>query len=239
MNAYKTAILYHNYYDIEGLNNLRERIKKLGTDNILLLTSITQQLLLENNIRNKENEKYIIATNKGKDIGGKLLLLDLILKLYKDIPYLMLLHDKKSLQKYSGRFEKEKLFEILEPHNYQKAINIFDTDSKVGIICQRECIRNEYDEKTQEFKTTNNSLLKELQNAYGIQPDNYSFVAGTMFWIRTSIIESFFEKQHPIKVRATLEAGNILDNENGTVTHSWERLLSWIASSLNYKIAGI
>ena len=122
---YKCAILYHNYYDIAGIDNLRTRIQKLECENILLLATLPEKLFLENTILNRENEKYIVATNKGKDIGGKLLLIDLVLKLYKEIPYLMFLHDKKSLQKYSGSFEKEKLFEILEPEKFIKEINLF------------------------------------------------------------------------------------------------------------------
>jgi hypothetical protein len=36
-----------------------------------------------------------------------------------------------------------------------------------------------------------------------------------------------------------LESGNVLDSDNGTITHAWERLFGWIITSAGYKIAGI
>jgi lipopolysaccharide biosynthesis protein len=60
-----------------------------------------------------------------------------------------------------------------------------------------------------------------------------------MFWVRSEIIVSFFKRYNALKIRATLENGNVLDNEFGTKTHAWERMLSWIAGSQGYYIQGI
>ena len=40
-------------------------------------------------------------------------------------------------------------------------------------------------------------------------------------------------------LRKQLENGNVIDNFSGTVTHSWERLLSWIVTSNKMFITGI
>jgi hypothetical protein len=239
MKPYKCAILYHNYYSLDGVEDVRDRIKKLDNQNILLLVSLSQKLSLNTNIYNSADEKFIIAANQGKDIGGKLLLIDLIIKLYQEIPYLIMLHDKRSYQKYSGKFEKEKLYEIISPEKFNLAIKKFESDSEIGIIGQRECIKNEFIISKNKFNTTNSGILRKLQIQYNIHTKDYRFVAGTMFWVRTSILVDFFKKHNPIEIRATLESGNVLDTDKGTITHSWERLFNWIVTSRGYKIEGI
>lgn len=211
----------------------------MNKEEILLLVSLPEKLLLEGPVRNTSNEKFLKVTNKGKDIGGKLLLMDLVIKLYSQVPYLILLHDKRSYQKQSGRFEKEKLFEIITPKKFNEAIRKFESDDSIGIICEKGAIKNEFNEKENNFNTTNSEILKRLLKEYQLSTDDYRFAAGTMFWVRTSVMVEFFSKHNPVKVRATLEGGNTLDHDNGTITHSWERLLSWIATSSGYKIAGI
>jgi hypothetical protein len=59
-----------------------------------------------------------------------------------------------------------------------------------------------------------------------------------MFWVRASIFEDFFSMYSPLSIRAQLEEGNVLDDEP-TITHTWERLLSWLVTSKGYKIKGI
>jgi lipopolysaccharide biosynthesis protein len=236
---YQCAVLYHNYYSLAGIDDIRERIAKLEDQNILLLTSLPEKLLGEGIPANTENEKFLVTTNQGKDIGGKLVLLDLVLKLYPEIPYLILLHDKRSYQKFSGSFEKEKLFEIINPEKYAAALDLLEKDPKVGIVGQHQCIRNEFSKKKNAFKTTNSTILKQLLADYSLETADHKFVAGTMFWVRTSIFAGFFKTNNPIRIKATLETGNVLDDTNGTVTHSWERLLCWLATAAGYKIEGV
>jgi hypothetical protein len=49
-----------------------------------------------------------------------------------------------------------------------------------------------------------------------------------MFWGNGHVLMNFFKRHNPLKIRQTLEEGNVLDNFGDTNTHSWERLLSWI-----------
>jgi lipopolysaccharide biosynthesis protein len=239
MKAYKCAILYNNYYSIDGINEVRETIKQNSDQDILLLCSVSEKLALNHELVNTPNEKFVICTNKGKDIGGKLLLIELLLKLYSDVPYIIFLHDKKSYHKLSGTFEKKKLFEIINPANFKTILQLFESNPRTGIVCNTDVIRNEYDKATNTFNTPNSSLLKQLMKEYEINTTDYSFVAGTMFWVRASLMIDFFNQFNPIKVRSTLEEGNMLDAVQGTVTHSWERLLSWIVTSKGFTLQGI
>jgi lipopolysaccharide biosynthesis protein len=239
MKEYKCAVLYHNYYSIDGINEVRETIKQNSDQNILLLCSVSEKLALNNKLVNTPDEKFVVSTNMGKDIGGKLLLIDLFLQLYSNVPYIIFLHDKKSYHKLSGTFEKKKLFEIINPANFKTILKMFESDPRVGIVCNKDVIKNEYNKHDDTFNTPNSALLKQLMKEYNIKTTDYNFVAGTMFWIKASLITDFFTRFNPIKVRSTLEGGNMLDAAHGTITHSWERLLSWIVTSKGFTLQGI
>lgn len=233
-NTYRYAILYHNYYSLEGIDEIRQKIKALNTPGVLLLCSLPDKFA-ESLPCQHEQEKFVVSPNLGKDIGGKLLLMQLLFSLYPETPYTFLLHDKRSYQKQSGRWEKEGLFSILEPGKFAAITAAFDRDPGLGIACAKGYIRNEYLGDGR-FNTPNSDLLNVLMKQYAIPTRDLRFVGGTMFAIRTRLLRDFFSANTPLDVRATLEPGNVLDHEHGTITHSWERMLSWVATSAGYKI---
>lgn len=234
MNTYRYAILYHNYYSLDGIDDMRGRISALNTPGILLLCSLPDKFAASQPLQSN-SEKFVVAANQGKDIGGKLILMQLLFSLYPDTPYTFLLHDKRSYQKQSGRWEKEGLFSILEPAKFSAIAAAFDRDPGLGIACATGYIRNEYLGDGR-FDTPNSDLLSRLMRQYAIPDRDLRFVAGTMFCIRTSLLREFFSGYTALDVRATLEHGNVLDHEHGTMTHCWERMLSWVATSAGYKI---
>lgn len=228
------VLLTHNYYP-EPIkeDNYQSLIEKPGCLNFInLCNPYSLKEIPANNF-------IISAPNQGKDIGGKLALLDLCLKLDIESEFYILLHDKKSPHTTLGEKWREKLFRIIEPQNIEKIKNMFAEDNQLGIVAAKEFIINEYDKDRDVFKCTSNSILKELIIKYGLNISNFDFVGGTMFWIRSEIFNDFFRRFKPLEIRATLEKGNVLDHLHGTQTHSWERMLSWIATDQGYKIRGI
>ncbi len=181
----------------------------------------------------------IFSTNVGKDIGGKLALLDLSLKLNLNADFYILLHDKKSPHSPLGNIWREKLFRIIESQNIEIIKKMFLQQKKIGIIAAKEFVENEYDSSSQSFNNVGKQLLENLISEYNFNISNFDFIGGTMFWVRAEIFNKFFLKHCPLNIRASLEKGNVLDNENGTQTHAWERMLSWIAIEQGYKIKGI
>jgi Rhamnan synthesis protein F len=247
MTTYRYAILYHNYYAPGGIDDIRDKISALPSRDTLLLCSLPDKFADLYPLQ-RENEKFIIAPNVGKDIGGKLILMDLLLTLYPDVPYAILLHDKRSYQKHSGRWERDGLFSIINPAKFGAIAATFEDDPRLGIACAAGNVRNEY-LGDGEFNTHNSALLQQLIEQYAIPDQDLRFVAGTMFWIRTALLREFFStgragatggssagRNTTLEVRATLETGNVLDHEKGTLTHCWERLFSWIALRGNYNI---
>lgn len=234
MEAFGAAILYHNYYSLAGIDELRARIEALKRRDILLLCSLPDKFF-GNVPRQGVNERFVLVPNAGKDIGGKLALIQLLLTLYPDTPYAVLLHDKRSYQKHSGRWEKQGLFRIVEPELFGVIESAFERDALLGIACSRGFVRNEYLGGGR-FNTTNSGLLNDMIKKYDVSDRDLRFIAGTMFWIRTSLLKAFFSGETPLDVRGMLEPGNVLDDEKGTMTHCWERMLSWIATGAGYKI---
>jgi lipopolysaccharide biosynthesis protein len=60
-----------------------------------------------------------------------------------------------------------------------------------------------------------------------------------MFWSRASSVITFFGRHSPLAVRATLEKGNVLDHQQGSMAHAWERMLSWVVLNQGLQIKGI
>jgi lipopolysaccharide biosynthesis protein len=159
------------------------------------------------------------------------------LKMHFDL--YILLHDKQSPHSSLGTAWRNKLFRIIRPDKIKEILQLFDENKKLGIVSSKEFIINEYNNKLEVFDSTNNIILKRLLKQYELSPRSYDFIGGTMYWIRAEIFNSFFERYAPLTIRASLETGNVMDHEQGTVTHSWERILSWIALDKGFYIKGI
>jgi len=74
---------------------------------------------------------------------------------------------------------------------------------------------------------------------YNINITDYSFVGGTMFWIRADLIRKLNEKYDFVRQYMSLEEGNVMDNQGSTITHSWERLICWLSTNIGFKVAKI
>jgi len=179
------------------------------------------------------------SSNKGKDIGGKLVLLDAFQRLGMQTKYGLFLHDKKSPYKVNSTTWAKNLFTIATPPLSQLALQYFEDNPRVGIVAAKGSITDDYDYEEKSFKTNNRLLLPVLLDQFAIKPASFQYVAGTMFWFRMTPVNLFFEKHAPLKIREMLEQGNVMDEYKGTNTHSWERLLCWIITGQNYTIKTI
>jgi lipopolysaccharide biosynthesis protein len=240
---YKISVLTHIYYE-NSYTILKDNLFNLQKYNTCYLFSISLDCLgkedLINKIQNDFPNALILETpNIGKDIGGKLALIDLLLRLNLNPDYTILLHDKLSPQALNGSEWRDKLLKIIKKENIEIILDILKNDQSIGVVANKDCIFSEYSAQTTSFSTVNNNLLKEYLITYNISPANYHFVAGTMFWCRGKIIEDFFRKHPPLEIRKNLEQGNVLDNIKGTHTHTIERLFGLIAGSYGYTIKGI
>ena len=199
-----------------------------------------EHFFLIDEVKNKLANPYILTCpNQGRDIGAKLLLLELLFELHTPSDYTLIIHDKKSPHLENGDNWRKELFKIIEPSNLTKVFDTFKNNKDVGIIGAANYIQNEYVKIDKTFSCNSNRQIKEMLKKYMIKTDDYNFVAGNIFWIRTILLKKFFTERSIISIRANLESGNVLDFSHGTYIHAWERIMSWIATSQGYKIYGI
>jgi lipopolysaccharide biosynthesis protein len=236
------TVLYHIFYE-DSCEAVCLELQPLHIHSPVFLFNICADTPGKKNISEQLRNTFpgcfiIFTSNKGKDIGGKLALFQLLLQLEINADYILMLHDKKSLQALKSATWKNDLLKIILPGNIEFILQAFRQDAACGIIATKEYIISELVENNQ-FASLNGYLLEGLVKEYGIRPDSLEYVAGTMFWARAAPLLQFFSRYNPLEIRKRLENGNVIDNFSGTITHSWERLLSWIVSSEKYSLKGI
>ncbi|HWK02900.1 MAG TPA: rhamnan synthesis F family protein [Puia sp.] len=251
MNPPSCSIFFHNYYGRHE-DWIRLFSQKIGiaftlfyniTDDSLYNLEDDHRLMdrLQQAISGPWLKKIVLrrSPNQGKDIGGKLVLLDTCLHEQENSEYSIFLHDKKSPYKIQNQEWKDKLFRIIEPSFAEKAMVSFAKNKEIGIIAGSDSIYNEYDYSQQAFISNNRSQLIQLRSGFAIDSTDYRYVAGTMFWVRSLPLLDFFRRYPPLEIRKTLEKGNIMDETSGSNTHAWERMLSWLIFAQGYTIKGL
>jgi len=236
------AVLYHIFYE-DSYETVCNELQPLQLYSPVLLFNISADTPGRKNMAKQLKQTFpgcfvIFTSNRGKDIGAKLALFQLLLQLETRPDYLLLLHDKKSLQALKNITWKNDLLKIILPGNIETILQCFQQNKKCGLIATKEYIITEPFENNQ-FTGMNGTLLEQLLVSYDIKPASFEFVGGTMFWARATPLLEFFTRHNPLEIRKELENGNVIDNFSGTTTHSWERLLSWIVTTEKFYIKGI
>lgn len=104
---------------------------------------------VQNQIRKALPSCFLLQSpNKGKDIGGKLALLELYIQLKETSDYFIFIHDKLSPQLLNGDKWRNQLLRILEVKAIKEILQLFETASDIGIIGSKEHISNEYNQET-------------------------------------------------------------------------------------------
>lgn len=232
------SILLHLYYPESVKTVLPQISPELLEGSKLYINLVNTSPFDEEALRSLPNLTLLKSSNMGKDIGGKLVLIDSLLQQDDDSLYWIFLHDKNSPHTPTGKFWRDSLFSIADVRNREAILKQLENDH-IGMVTHKNFINNEWDPQNRRFKTVNNDILQQLMAQYAIKPQVYDFAAGTMFWAKSTALRAFFTRHSPLDIRATLEKGNVLDHQAGTHAHSWERLLSWIVLEEHKKIAGI
>jgi lipopolysaccharide biosynthesis protein len=250
MNSPPFSIFFHNYYGRHE-DWIRYFTGKVQTPFYLFYNIVDDSLYNQDDERGLRDRLYQMggpflkkivirrSPNQGKDIGGKFVLMDAFLQLQTDSEYIVFLHDKKSPYKIQNQEWRDKLFQIIDGPFIDEALRLFDKNKKIGIVAGSYTINDEYNHDTQTFASNNRSQLTALRAALSIDNNDHRYVAGTMFWARASALVDFFRAHPPLDIRKTLEKGNVMDEKNGTNTHAWERMLSWLIFARGYTIKGL
>jgi len=179
---------------------------------------------------------FLYTTSQGRDIGAKLAGINCMLEAGLESELTLIIHDKLSPHTQMGSEWRNRLLRVIEEPGVAQMFSIFQKKAEVGMIGSAGSLKNEWNPDTEQFTCTSNSQIKEYLIRYEFTNTDFNFLAGTIFWIRTRILKRFFTKYSALDVRSELEKGNALDFNNGTNTHAWERLFSFMVRSQGYKL---
>lgn len=233
--SFNVAILTHLYYET-GWDQVKPFLLNLELFNNLKisyffnLTGPARKANLKSRILKILPQAHVSETdNKGRDIGGKLVMLDQWMKLGSKADYLLFLHDKKSphLQESIGASWFYDLVSIITPLGIQASIAELQ-NPRVGIVGSKKWIKDNTE--------TGKEIINRYRNIFGFRSQDRSYIGGTIFWAKADPFRDFFSRYSALDIREELEEGNPYEPSK---THAWERLFAHLVAERGLKISGV
>jgi len=230
IKRHDTAVILHLYYP-DMWDAMLPYISNLGRQFDFFVTVPPGREGLEQVIRERYPGACILrCENRGRDAAPFLAILAPIIEL--DYKYLCKIHSKKSPQ-LNGQ-GREWSFDMLDKLlGSRKTIlrikRALDQHADWGLIApQGHVVPHDY------FWRQNEHTVTRLARSVGIPTENiaFSFVAGTMFWIRPPILHRLLEMG--------IRWGDFEPEEgqlDGTLAHAVERLIGLLVNYEGYRIA--
>ena len=235
MKGDKIAVLVHVYFTDVLINKLIPKLKPLANDADFYFNFVRGQETKEAlDIIKRTFKNHTVnytEQNIGRDVNGQLNNLKSIYSRLKRYDYYLFLHTKKSvhLKPEQGEYWMQNLTSIIkDKKTIQNTLNDFKTKPTLGMVCDSKCKVN--------LMTVNQHNFEVFCRGFGMDPQGeFWFCAGTMFWVRANIIDTFFSDPRMIPaVQGTFrEENGAIDGE---VHHVIERIYGKQVYSLGYTI---
>lgn len=232
----KILVVLHLYY-MNSWKSIKQYLDNLKGYNYDLVVTYTdeyyKQSVLEKILKYKQNTKLFKYKNKGFDVGP---FIDVISRVnISDYDIVFKLHSKGVRRKrifiYNQIFKYKDWFYnlydgILGAFAVHKVIDVFATDKKVGLVASKNLIV--HDPKHKQFFT------KQVADKYKLKiKDNYQYVAGSCFVIRTQCLEKIKKLNLTIDSFADTKRGEF------SLAHAMERLMCAAVETMGLNFYGI
>jgi lipopolysaccharide biosynthesis protein len=186
---------------------------------------------------------HVQATeNRGRDIGGFLRLMPVVLQSGRSYGSVILMHSKKSLRQPPGdgdTWRHTLLNRMLgSPDRATEIALAFALEPSLGMVGANEWLFNEH-LRPELAVSQNQPFVEEYCRRFGLQHASTDFIAGTMFWVRGEPFLGFFRRYDPLAIAAELETGDHYDEERPTRTHALERIFGYLITAQGYRIRGL
>jgi lipopolysaccharide biosynthesis protein len=235
MNGEKIAVMVHVYFTDVLINKLIPKLKPLAEDADFYFNFVrgqeTQEALdiIQNTF--KHHTVSYTEQNVGRDVNGQLNNLKSLYSKLKRYDYYLFLHTKKSvhLKPEFGQAWMDNLTNIIkDKETIENVLHDFRTQPKLGMVCEPKCRVN--------LMTINQHNFDVFCKGFGMDPKgDFWFCAGTMFWVRAKIFDTFYS--HPQIIPAIQ---GLFREENwaidGEAHHAMERIYGKQVYSLGYYI---
>ncbi len=233
----KIAVHLHLFYSNQ-LDDFLLRLNNLaGLDYDLYVTAIEFTPAIKQKILNFKNDAKIWEVpNYGYDVGP---FIDFLHHIDLDkYDYVLKLHTKNNssrIVKFTDYYlsmvtwREMMLDAILSEQGVQQSLNILNNNPKIGMIGSAHITTDDYTT----YSKVKAKAINELHKLCLSVPEDKTFVAGTMFWVRAKLLKPFLIYK--------LEDFSISDNQihDLTLAHVMERIFGWSISSQGYKIAKV
>jgi lipopolysaccharide biosynthesis protein len=235
MKGDKIAVLVHVYFTDVLIEKLIPKLKLLANDADFYFNFVrgqeTQEALDIIKSTFKHHTVSYTEQNIGRDVNGQLNNLKTIYSRLKRYDYYLFLHTKKSvhlLPEQGEAWMKNLTSIIKDKKTIETILDDFKTKPKLGMVCEPRCKVN--------LMTVNQHNFEVFCKGFQIDPKGeFWFCAGTMFWVRASIIDTFYEHPQMIPaIQATFrEENGAIDGE---VHHTMERIYGKQVYNLGYTL---
>jgi len=224
------AILFHVFY-IDIWKEIKNYLDQLNTSYDLYVTvpeSMEDKEVIS--IFNDHPSVTIYRTkNRGRDILPFLQVMNIIgIDTYK---YICKLHTKKTGNSPLGQTWRKLLyFDLLGSQKLvSDIIDLFENDNSIGIVTGKNTILD-----SKRYAYGNNKKIDLLAKKLDIIYDqNYFFPAGTMFWIRASLLRPMVD----LFINNQLEFEEEKGQKDDTLAHAIERFFGIMTQANKQKIA--
>ncbi len=180
-----------------------------------------------------------IVPNKGKDIGGKLVLLKHIFEEGIIYDYLVFAHDKQSFhmadRNKANLWRSELLGAVLNPDNVNRILTAFEKNPTIG-MCGGRVIDGLMQPIVAGHPGNCPLIRSTYESLFGSLPHTSAFIGGTMFWVRFSLFKSSLTPSKIDRILSQLESGNVMEP---SVTHAVERIFGIITTAHQYRIGSL
>lgn len=215
-----TAFLIHVFYEDAFMNVIAPYVEKHVNDIDLYI----------NLVKGKNSEGYIesvrerfptatilFSENPGRDIRGYMNMLSHIYEKQTTYQNYVFIHTKTQVDSFGQRCLKSLLDNTVgTPQTFSQCLETIKEGSKYGMAGSQEFLTRGFWTEEERVKTFN--VLKRLD----VQTRDVTFIAGTMFIVRASIIDKHLRKENAIEefTKDFVEDGI----KHSGWHHAWERV---------------
>ena len=181
------------------------------------------------------NAQFIEVANRGYDIAPFFQVIKQVN--LDDYSYVIKMHTKRDMQgkrfwiqgyEMTGAAWRDYMFDFLKRENLERCIQRFSIDEKLGMIGNFRLVLNY---EPAEDKCWQESI-RILRDQLGLPLTTYSFVAGSMFICRASLLNPLKQLDYNTDDFEEHKAHNVT-----TLAHLLERVFGLIICAQGYKIA--
>lgn len=222
----KIAVCLHLYYT-EQWTKISQRIKLIPEPFDLFVSCMPEHLHHVTGDVHKLFPQAIIvaAENGGMDVLPFLSINhDYALWSYSAVLKLHTKNTKTDDDAIFGNLCYESL--LANPESIKSVVRSMEHDPEIGMIGPEALYRS-----AKSLMYVNAGKVQDILTILKIKPsaDDWGFFAGTMFWVRGSLLRSLAQNFSPIKEQAVLDSNAVKSGGDGTWAHAMERIFGLLA----------